>query len=80
MHTAIFLLFILNEFTVLLFNFDWFGGVLIIFYVYFIWSLRNYYNTSWKSAIWHSIPIVFTYFVVLLLYMAGVTLTSFLTF
>ncbi|HEX2935940.1 MAG TPA: DUF3667 domain-containing protein [Bacteroidales bacterium] len=80
MHTAIFILFILNELTGLLFNFDWFLWVLVIFYVYFIWSLRNFYNTKWKPAIWRSIPIVFTYFVILLLYMVGVTFTSFLTF
>lgn len=80
MHTVIFLLFILNELTGLLFNFDWFLWVLVIFYVYFIWSLRNFYDTKWKPAIWRSIPIVFTYFVVLLLFMVGVTFTSFLTF
>lgn len=80
MHTAIFILFILNELTGLLFNFDWFWWVLVIFYVYFIWSLRNFYNTKWKPAIWRSIPIVFTYFVILLLFMVGVTFTSFLTF
>lgn len=79
-HTAIFLLFILNELTVILFDFDWFLGTLVIFYIYFVWSLRNFYNTKWKSAIWLSIPIIGTYFIFFFLFITVVTFTSFLTF
>lgn len=80
MHAAIFLLFILNELTLMLFKFDGFLGVLVIFYIYFIWSLRNFYNTKWRPALWRSIPIVLTYFVFLFLFIVVVTFTSFLTF
>lgn len=80
LHTAIFILFIINQVISLLFNFDGFIWVLVIFYFYLIWSLRNFYNTKWKPLIWRSIPIVLTYFVFLTLFIIVITLTSFFTF
>jgi hypothetical protein len=80
LHTAIFILFIISQLVDMVCGFEGFLYVLFLFYIYLIWTLHNFYSSRWKSAIWRSIPIVFIYFLFLIIFMLGVALTSIVTF
>lgn len=80
LHTAIFILFIVNQILSMITGFELILFILFLFYIYFIWSLRNFYASQWKTAIGRSIPIVLIYGIFLFIFMIGVTMTSIFTF